>query len=71
MITDSWFAFAADALVRTHMKYDNQTIYYYVFGYVGSLSITKLFGESSDNFGKYVPTYTACQKNKYWNLTQL
>lgn len=51
MITDSWFAFAADALVRTHMKYDNQTIYYYVFGYVGSLSITKLFGESSDNFG--------------------
>ncbi|CAH1963415.1 unnamed protein product [Acanthoscelides obtectus] len=51
LYTDGWFMDAADTAVRLHHKHSTQPAYYYLFGYRGSASFTKIFGGGDTDFG--------------------
>ncbi|KAF2896699.1 hypothetical protein ILUMI_09475, partial [Ignelater luminosus] len=51
MYTDGLFLWGLDATVRLHFKYSNQPVYQYLFGYRGSTSYSKLFGDPLHNYG--------------------
>lgn len=53
MYTDSWFMSAADEGIRHHLDYVKAPIYYYLFGYRGSTSLTAIFGDRVNNYGKF------------------
>lgn len=57
MYTDSFFLWAADEAVRIQMstnmlKGGGTSIYYYYFAYRGPHSFSKLFGDSTRDFGE-------------------
>nr|CAH7768495.1 unnamed protein product [Callosobruchus chinensis] len=51
LYTDGWFMDAADTAVRLHYKHTSQPVYFYLFGYRGSASFTKIFGGGDTDFG--------------------
>lgn len=51
MYTDGWFMAAAAESIRYHMKYINTPVYYYLFGYRGTTSLTGIFGDRINDYG--------------------
>lgn len=47
LYTDGWFLAGADFLVRNHLAYRNQPIYFYYFDYMGSESYASLYNDTS------------------------
>lgn len=56
MVTDAWFFKGADSTVQLHTKYYNQTVYYYLFGYRGSISVVDIIGDTEHKYGKQLKT---------------
>ncbi|KAF2902810.1 hypothetical protein ILUMI_03375 [Ignelater luminosus] len=51
LYTDIIFLMPADVSVRLHLKYNTQPVYYYLFGYRGSETHSKFYGDPSHNYG--------------------
>ncbi|XP_051166329.1 venom carboxylesterase-6 [Leptopilina boulardi] len=51
MYSDAWFIVCADNAVRDHLDLLSSPIYYYYFGYRGSASFSKLFGDQERDYG--------------------
>jgi len=51
MYSDVIFLIGADGTVRLHSKHSSQPVYYYLFGYRGTESHSKLFGDAGHNYG--------------------
>ncbi|XP_057668187.1 juvenile hormone esterase-like [Diorhabda carinulata] len=49
--TDGWFFKCSDDVARLHVKFYKQPVYFYLFGYNGSVSFSRLFGGGNDHFG--------------------
>lgn len=54
MYTDSWFMSAADEGIRHHLDFVKSPIYYYLFGFRGSTSLTAIFGDPVNDYGKFL-----------------
>ncbi|XP_023016954.2 esterase E4 isoform X1 [Leptinotarsa decemlineata] len=51
LYTDGWFLKGADDVVRLQTKYYQSPVYYYLFGYRGSTSMTKIFNGGDTDYG--------------------
>ncbi|KAI7815485.1 carboxylesterase, partial [Rhyzopertha dominica] len=51
MYTDNWFLLGAHEAIKLHLKYGNQPIYYYLFGYRGVISFSAAFGDPVNDYG--------------------
>lgn len=49
MYTDGLFLWSLDTTVRLHFEYSIRPVYQYVFGYRGSTSFSKLYGDPVHN----------------------
>lgn len=52
MYTDGWFLAAIGESIRYHMKHVNTPVYYYLFSYRGTTSLTGIFGDRVNDYGK-------------------
>ncbi|KAG5884998.1 hypothetical protein JTB14_025344 [Gonioctena quinquepunctata] len=51
LYTDGWFLKCADEVVRLQTKFYKSPVYYYLFGYKGSASFTKIFNGGDTDYG--------------------
>lgn len=51
MHTDGNYLLAANEAVRLHLRYTHQPVYFYVFGYRGSVSFSSIFGDPLNDYG--------------------
>ncbi|CAG9859234.1 unnamed protein product [Phyllotreta striolata] len=51
LYTDGWFFKCSDDIARLYTKYYKQPVYFYVFGYKGSSSFSKIFGGGNEHYG--------------------
>ncbi|XP_072375762.1 venom carboxylesterase-6-like [Diabrotica undecimpunctata] len=51
MYTDGWFFKCSDDVARLYTKFYKQPVYFYLFGYNGSVSFSKVFGGGEDYYG--------------------
>ncbi|CAH1119496.1 unnamed protein product [Phaedon cochleariae] len=51
IFTDCWMLKGIDDAVRLHHKYNKQPVYYYLFGYRGSVSYSRVFGGGDEDYG--------------------
>ncbi|KAF2892970.1 hypothetical protein ILUMI_13204 [Ignelater luminosus] len=51
LYTDSYFFYPQNLAARLHVKYTNTRIYYFVFGYKGSLTLIPFFGDATRDYG--------------------
>ncbi|KAF2902141.1 hypothetical protein ILUMI_04049 [Ignelater luminosus] len=51
MLTDGNYLLAANEAVRLHLRYTHQPVYFYVFGYRGSVSFSSIFGDPLNDYG--------------------
>nr|ASM90852.1 putative juvenile hormone esterase 1 [Colaphellus bowringi] len=51
LYTDGWFLKGVDDTVRLQHKYYKSPVYYYLFGYRGSASMTKIFNGGDKDYG--------------------
>lgn len=60
MYTDNWFLLGAHEAIKLHLKYGNQPIYYYLFGYRGVISFSAAFGDPVNDYGKEGSSSSYC-----------
>lgn len=51
MYTDGWFMAGTDEMIRYYLKYVKAPVYYYLFGYRGTTSLSRIFGDPINDYG--------------------
>ncbi|CAH1102370.1 unnamed protein product [Psylliodes chrysocephalus] len=51
LYTDGWFFKCSDDVARLYAKHYKQPVYFYLFGYQGSSSFSKVFGGGNEHYG--------------------
>lgn len=51
MYTDHWLMSCADQMIRYYLKYVKTPVYYYLFGYRGTTSMSAIYGDPNNDYG--------------------
>lgn len=54
MFTTGYFALNLEETVRLHSLVSSEPVYYYLFSYRGSLSLSSKFGDAIRDYGKNI-----------------
>lgn len=51
MYSDAWFNVGADMAIKDHLNIFSSPVFYYYFAYKGSASFSRIFGDSTGDYG--------------------